>query len=182
MNSILGSRTEAVAYSLSAMLLGTVAPNHRSKQPNNRTTHVRQISLQTNVKEQGDCITLARAKRSHGMEGGGTGTTRTSSLLVLEVDLPPQLAHLVAELGGDGLALLERRPDAALLLEQRPLGGLAALGVQVLPPVAHTPPYHLRFPPPPQRLRRARLGKTLGVGFFSGVGVGGGAGGRRSST
>jgi hypothetical protein len=48
--------------------------------------------------------------------------------------------------------------------------------VQVLPPVAYTPPYHLRFPPP------TRLGKTLGVGFFSGVGVGGGAGAPRHNS
>jgi len=95
---------------------------------------------------------------------GGTGTTRTSRLLVLEVDQPPQLVLLVAELGGDGIALLERRPDAALLLEQRTLGGLDALGVQVLVPLPYTPPYHLRFPPPPPlRLRTTRLRKTLGV-------------------
>jgi len=70
----------------------------------------------------------------------------TLTLLVLEVDLPPQLVLLVAELGGDGLALLERLPDAALLLEQRPLGALQALGVQVLPPHPLVPPNHPRAP------------------------------------
>jgi len=62
------------------------------------------------------------------------------TLLILEVDLPPQVVLLVAELGGDGLALLERRPDAALLLEERPLGALEALGVQVLPTLTYIPP------------------------------------------
>jgi hypothetical protein len=61
------------------------------------------------------------------------------TLLVLEVDLPPQLVLLVAELGGDGLAFLERLPDAALLLELHAVGALEALGVQVLPPLTLEP-------------------------------------------
>lgn len=86
---------------------------------------------------------------------------RTLTLLVLEVDLPPQLVLLVAELGGDGLAFLERLSDAALLLELHTVGALEALGVQVLPPRPLGPPYHPRSPPLLSRANGA--GKTLGV-------------------
>jgi hypothetical protein len=68
---------------------------------------------------------------------------RACSVLIVEVDEAAQLVLLVAELGGDGLALLERLTDAALLLEQHPLGALRVLPVQVLLPLPLQPPKHL---------------------------------------
>lgn len=128
-NSILGSRMVAVAYSLSTMLLGTAAHPFTDPHNNRVSEHIinqTQTTMQT----------------SHALQQmeEGIRQQRTLTLLVLEVDLPPQVVLLVAELGGDGLALLERRPDPALLLEQRPLGALEALGVQVLPTLTYVPP------------------------------------------
>jgi hypothetical protein len=68
---------------------------------------------------------------------------RACSVLVVEVDETAQLVLLVAELGGDGLALLERLTDAALLLEQHPLGALRVLPVQVVLPLPLQPAKHL---------------------------------------
>lgn len=67
----------------------------------------------------------------------------TCPVQVVEIDLAAECELLVPELGGDGLALLERLPDAALLLVVQPLLPLQALPVQVLPPEPRVTPQHL---------------------------------------
>jgi hypothetical protein len=59
------------------------------------------------------------------------------------VDEAAQLVLLIAELSGDGLALLKRLTDAVLLLEQHPLGALRVVPVQVVLPLPLQAAKHL---------------------------------------